>query len=316
MKIKKAWFLCDCFRNIEVVSKRCRILNSFIIEKKLKFKTSKLYFDDIQKFFDKWIKEYANEFDFKSNIYQFDRTKILFVSDYLIETVFNDWHRHKKTVDTTVYTWKIFVFFLQKHLKSLHMRFAKIDQKLKHAKSKFNQSIDELITHIEKLKTQLSELFIKYQKYFNFLHTLQLHFRKTMLRNYFDIFFRRELKKLTRKFEHIEILFDERKTRDFDSNRIRKKRFFYRQSNVDNVNENDDVQSAISRNESKNKKEWREYRERRSQKNEISHEKINEFKNKNFINFFKMKCHRCHKNEHYVRNCVEFELIKESSKKK
>ena len=75
-----------------------------MIEKKLKFKTSELYFDDTQKFFDKWIKKCANEFDFKSNIYQFDRTKILFVSDYLIETVFNDWHRHKKTVDTTAYT--------------------------------------------------------------------------------------------------------------------------------------------------------------------------------------------------------------------
>ena len=50
-------------------------------------------------------------------------------------------------------------------------------------------------------------------------------------------------------------------------------------------------------------------------KNEASHEKISEFKNKNFINFFKVKCHRCHKNEHYAQNCVEFELIKKSSKK-
>ena len=33
-------------------------------------------------------------------------------------------------------------------------------------------------------------------------------------------------------------------------------------------------------------------------------------------NFFKVKCYRCHKNEHYVRNCVEFELIKKSSKTK
>ena len=102
------------------------------LKKNLKSKTFKLYFNDIQKFFDRWIKKCANEFDFKSNIYQFDKTKILFVFDYLIETVFNDWHRHKKIVDTTAYTWKIFVSFLQKHLKSLHMRFTEIDQKLKH----------------------------------------------------------------------------------------------------------------------------------------------------------------------------------------
>ena len=75
-----------------------------------------------------------------------------------------------------------------------------------------------------------------------------------MLRNHLDIFFLRELKKLTRKFEHIEILFDDAKIRDSDSNRVRKSRFFYRQSNVDNVNENNDMQNAIDRNESKDRK--------------------------------------------------------------
>ena len=107
------------------------------------------------------------------------------------------------------------------------MRFAEIDQKLKHVKQKFNQSIDELITHIEKLETQLFEFFEKYQKYLNFLHALHSHFRKTMLRNYFDILFRKELKNLIRKFEHIETFFIEKKIRDFDSNKIRKNRFFY-----------------------------------------------------------------------------------------
>ena len=134
------------------------------------------------------------------------------------------------------------------------MRFAEINQKLKHVKQKFNQSVDELITHIEKLKTQLSEFFEKYQKYSNFLHALHSHFRKTMLKNHFDIFFRRELKKLIRKFEHIETFFEKRKIRDFDD-KIRKNKFLYRQSNVDNVNKNDDVQSAINRNKSRNKRE-------------------------------------------------------------
>ena len=102
------------------------------------------------------------------------------------------------------------------------MRLAEIHQKLKHVKQKSNQSIDKLITHIEKLKTQLFEFSEKYQKYFNFLHALHSHFRKTMLRNYFDIFFRRELKKLIERFEHTNIFFDERKIRDFDSNKIKK----------------------------------------------------------------------------------------------
>ena len=76
-----------------------------------------------------------------------------------------------------------------------------------------------------------------------------------MLRNHFDIFFRKKLKKLIRKFEHIETSFDEKKIRDFDSSKVKKSRFFYRQSNVNNVSENDNVQNAISRNESKDKKE-------------------------------------------------------------
>ena len=79
------------------------------------------------------------------------------------------------------------------------MRFAKIDQKLKHVKQKFNQSVDELITHIEKLKTQLFEFFEKYQNYSNLLHTLHSHFRKTMLRNYFDIFFSQRTEKIDSK---------------------------------------------------------------------------------------------------------------------
>ena len=134
------------------------------------------------------------------------------------------------------------------------MRFAKIDQKLKHVKQKLNSSIDELITHIEKLETQLSEFSEKYQKYSNFLHALHSHFRKTMLKNYFDILFRKKLKKLIRKFEHIETFFDERKIRNFDD-KVKKNKFFYRQLNVDNVNKNDNVQNAINRNKSKNKKE-------------------------------------------------------------
>ena len=67
------------------------------------------------------------------------------------------------------------------------------------------------MTYIEKLKTQLFEFFKKYQKYFNFLYALHSHFRKTMLQNRFEIIFRKNLKKLIRRFEHTKTLFDEKK---------------------------------------------------------------------------------------------------------
>ena len=121
------------------------------------------------------------------------------------------------------------------------MRFAEINQKLKHVKQKSNQLIDQLITHIEKLETQLLKFLKKYQKYFNFLHTLHSHFRKTMLRNRFEILFRRKLKKLIRRFEHTETFFDQKKIRDFDSSRVEKDKNFYRQLNVNNVSENNNV---------------------------------------------------------------------------
>ena len=112
-----------------------------------------------------------------------------------------------------------------------------------------------MITHIEELKTQLFEFFEKYQKYFNFLHALHSHFFKTMLRNHFDILFRRKLKKLIRRFKHTKTFFDEKKKiRDSDSSKVKKNKFLYRQLNVDNVDKNDDVQSAISRSESRNKR--------------------------------------------------------------
>ena len=75
-----------------------------------------------------------------------------------------------------------------------------------------------------------------------------------MLQNRFEIFFRRKLKKLIRRLKHTENFFDEKKFCDFDSNKFRKNKFSYKQSNVNNVNKNDDVQSEINRNESKNKR--------------------------------------------------------------
>ena len=41
---KKNWLFCDCFRNIEIVSKKCRISSSYIIEKKFKVKNVKIIF--------------------------------------------------------------------------------------------------------------------------------------------------------------------------------------------------------------------------------------------------------------------------------
>ena len=52
------------------------------LKKIFEFKISKIYFENIRKC--------LNEFDFKSTIYQIDKTKILFASKYLFYAVFND----------------------------------------------------------------------------------------------------------------------------------------------------------------------------------------------------------------------------------
>ena len=82
--------------------------------------------------------------------------------------------------------------FLQKHFKSLHIKIAKINLKLKYAKQKSNQIVNKIILYVEKLKTQFFEFSIKYQNYFNFLHALHSHLRKTMLRNRFEMFLKRK----------------------------------------------------------------------------------------------------------------------------
>ena len=60
------------------------------LKKRFKFKISKIYFENIQNFFDKYIRKCVNKFDFKLIIYQIDRTKILFASKYLFQAIFND----------------------------------------------------------------------------------------------------------------------------------------------------------------------------------------------------------------------------------
>ena len=60
------------------------------LKKKFKIQNSKVYFENIPKFFDKYIRKSVNTFDFKSNIYQVDKTKILFASKYLFHAIFND----------------------------------------------------------------------------------------------------------------------------------------------------------------------------------------------------------------------------------
>ena len=66
---KKTNFSVIVFEISKSFRKNVELQAVISLKKNLKSKTSKLYFDDIQKFFDRWIKKCANEFDFKSNIY-------------------------------------------------------------------------------------------------------------------------------------------------------------------------------------------------------------------------------------------------------
>ena len=135
-----------------------------------------------------------------------------------------------------------------------------------------------------------------------------------MLKNRFEIISKRKFKKLVRRFEQIETFFEKsEKFRKSDSKKIRRNKFFYKFSNV--KNDDNDVQNAIDQNEYKNKSRNREYRENRRCENQISREKIKEFKNNDFINFSKIDCFRCCQKEHYVRDCIAFELDNESKKK-
>ena len=61
-----------------------------------------------------------------------------------------------------------------------------------------------------------------------------------MLKNRFEILSKKKLEKLTRRFEHIEILFEKsEKFRKFDSKKVRKNKFLFKFFNV--KNNDDDV---------------------------------------------------------------------------
>ena len=103
------------------------------------------------------------------------------------------------------------------------MKIAKIDLKSKHAKQKSNLTVNKIILYVEILKIQLFKFSKKYQEYFNFFHVLHSYLKKTMLKNRFEIFSKRKLKKLIRRFEHTETFFEKsEKSRKFDSKKKKK----------------------------------------------------------------------------------------------
>ena len=164
------------------------------------------------------------------------------------------------------------------------------------------------------MKIQLSELSKKYREYFHFFHALHSRLRKTMLRNRFEILLKRKLEELTRRFEHTETFFEKsEKFRKFDSRRVKENKTFYKFFNV--KNDDDEMQNAIDRSEYKNKNKDREYRENRRHENEISREKIKEFKNSNFIDFSEIYYFKCRQKEYYARDCIAFAFVNESRKR-
>ena len=168
-RTKNRFFRCFCQRDRnEAYSKWFRAANCFMVKKRFKSKISKIYFENFQKSFDKYIRKCVNKFEFKSTIYQIDKTKILFALRYLFHAIFNDWHEHRKNVDIDAYIWNNYVSFLQKHFKSLHIKIAKIYPRLKYAKQRFHQIVNEIISYVKKLKIQFFECSKKYQKYSNF----------------------------------------------------------------------------------------------------------------------------------------------------
>ena len=113
-----------------------------------------------------------------------------------------------------------------------------------------------------------------------------------MLKNRFGILLKRKLKELTRRFEHAKIFVEKNdKSREFDSEKIRKNKFFYKQ--FFNVKDDDCVQSAIDRNDYRNKNKNREYWENRRRENEISRDKTKKSENNNFVDLLQINCFKC-----------------------
>ena len=133
-----------------------------------------------------------------------------------------------------------------------------------------------------------------------------------MLRNFLDIFSKRTLKELIRRFEHIETFVEKNeKFRKFDSKRVKK--ILHRFFNV--KNDDNDVQNAIDRDQYKNRSKNREYHENRRRENEISREKTKNFKTNNFIDFLKIDCFKYREKKHYARDCIVFAFVNKSKKK-
>ena len=96
-----------------------------------------------------------------------------------------------------------------------------------------------------------------------------------MFKNRFEILSRRKLEKLTRRFEHIEISFEESdKFRESSFERAKENRFSYKQSS--NVKDDDSVQSAVGRGGYRGRSRSRGYRGNRHRGGGVPHEQAKE----------------------------------------
>ena len=98
--------------------------------------------------------------------------------------------------------------FLQKKLKSKHLRLLNIDEQLKKLKQRSDQIVSKLIFYLKSLEDQLSERSSKMQKHNNLLHFLHDYLQKVIIRVNFQNKNRVKLIEAARVIERVKSKLD------------------------------------------------------------------------------------------------------------
>jgi hypothetical protein len=262
-------------------------------KKYLKIIKSNIYKNNNSQKLNIFIKICQIIFDVRFVIYKNDVYRINFVKLLLSNNVSDldwAWQRYRLRFDETtkfVLFWKQFCDFLKKQINFIKLWITIVEQKIKLLHQRNNQSIAQLIAYLEILEKQWLEFISNSLRANNFLFVLHEYFRKKIVRKNVNVANRKIVKEIVRQIK------------------IMKTKFYFKILKFDHK---------------QNKKQFvNNKRFKKNHQNEIQLMTIviadsNQKKTRSTKNLFHIICYMCDKSKHYIFQCRNDDIDKQSRK--
>jgi hypothetical protein len=226
-------------------------------------------------------------------------TRVLYAENYLIDTSVNEWNRKKEINSTAKSSWDHLVKFLQKKLKSQHLRWLDVREQLKRVRQWQSQIISKFVTHLDSLEDQLLEILMNRQKHDILLYFMHDYLRDVVIRTDTQSDTKFALITIVMTIERIELRSNEWKSREFKNLTLRTSHF---NSNSVDFRITDTSQTFVSNafyyNNNNNKRKRDDQKIDQSDRRDFSTRL-----NRTNLDRLSIVCWNCEKKEHRVNEC-------------